>query len=237
MKQLSTMSRQQHHIPVSSTRRLPLLALAVVGGIASAAPAEATMLTVLPPSYYLFYQNVGPNVYVLNDPRPGGEFISFGADNVVPNGNAATNGVGVATTGFATTTNFATGAPLPSHLLGIEFNPSPLTPNYFAGALSLCTPNCTPLSNHNPANLINPWTITFQNPATSNGSVSNTLSLSGPGEIPFVNSIQLSVTNNLSTFSWSPPARHEHRRWLQDTNLSKRGWDTCEYRSRIDFRG
>jgi hypothetical protein len=74
---------RHYHIPVSITHRLRLLAIAVVGGIASAAPAEATMLTVLPPSYYLFYQNVGPNDYVLNDPRPGGEFISFGADNVV----------------------------------------------------------------------------------------------------------------------------------------------------------
>ena len=109
------MSCQQHHIPVSSVRRSPLLALAVVGAIASAAPA-ATKLAVIGP--YLFYQNVGPNVYVLGAPNPGGEDILFGADNVIPNGNAATNGVGVATTGFATTTNVATGATLSSPSLG-----------------------------------------------------------------------------------------------------------------------
>jgi hypothetical protein len=143
MKHLSSMSRQQHQIWASSTRRLPLLALAVVGGIAVAAHANATTLTVGGP--YLFYQNVGPNVYVLNDPRPGGQDILFGADNVIPNGNAATNGVGVATTGFSTTTKVATGATLS---FGIEFNPSPIiSPNFFAGAISLCTPNCPPLSN------------------------------------------------------------------------------------------
>jgi hypothetical protein len=211
MKHLSSrtlaMSRQQHHISASSTRRLPLLALAVIGAIASSSSARATMLTVLPSSYYLFYQNVSPNDYVLGPLRPGGQDVLFGAGNVIPNGNATTNGVGVATTGFATTTNFATGATLS---FGIEFNPSPIiSPNFFAGATSICTPNtpnCSPLSNHNPMNLTKPWTITFQNAGTSNGSTSNTLSLFGPGVIPFVNSIQLSVANNLSTFSWSPPA-------------------------------
>ncbi len=194
-----------YHILVSGTRMLLLLAIAVAEAIISASSADATVLTVTGP--YLFYQNVGPNVYVLGAPNPGGEDILFGAGSVIPNGNAATNGVGVATTGFATTTNVATGATLTSPLLRIEFNPSPIiSPNFFAGAISLCTPNCTPLSNHNPANLTNPWTITFQNAGTSNGSVSNPLSLSGPGVIPFVNSIQLSVANNLSTFSWSPPA-------------------------------
>jgi hypothetical protein len=36
-------------------------------------------------------------------------------------------------------------------------------------------------------------------------SVSRTLSLAGPGEIPFVNSVTLSGTAQTPTFSWSPP--------------------------------
>lgn len=83
---------------------------------------------------------------------------------------------------------------------------SPVTPNFFSGLLTICTTNCAPTANNNPANLTGPWTLNFSNPNTTNGAVSDTLSLVGPGEIPFVNSITLSGTSALPTFSWTPPA-------------------------------
>jgi hypothetical protein len=65
--------------------------------------------------------------------------------------------------------------------------------------------NCTPSGNNNPSNLTGPWTLTFQNAGTTPTTVSNTLSLVGPGEIGFPQSITLSGTSANPTFSWSPP--------------------------------
>ena len=178
------MSHQQRHIPASSgTFRLLLLAIAVVGAITSSASAHATALTVS--NLYLYYANVGPNVVdVLS-----GETIQFGGD-AVPNGNAATNGVGVATIGFATTTDLDNDN---TYTFTMNFNPGSTDENRYTGAISPIIPT-------------SPWTLSFQNASTTPTSVSNTLSLVGTGAIPFVNSITLSGTSATPEFSWTPPA-------------------------------
>ncbi len=115
---------------------------------------------------------------------------------MIPNGSGT--GGFPATTGSATTTNLATGNEVPRT---IPFLPAPVTPNFFQGSFAISS---NPTGNNNPNNLTGPWTITFQNRATTPTSVSNTLSLLG-GEIPFVNSVTLSGTSANPTFSWSAP--------------------------------
>jgi hypothetical protein len=193
LKGLAT-SRHQH-VRFSSARMLLLLAIGIVGAIASSSAARATVLTVTGPS--LWYINISPSALF----GAGSERILFAGDSVIPNGSGL--GGFPATTGFATTTNLSTGDTI-THAIG--FDPSPISPNFFAGSTSICTMACTPSGNNNPINLQGPWTITFQNPGTAPTSVSNILSLAGPGEIPFVSSITLSGTSAQPTFSWSPPA-------------------------------
>ena len=131
-------------------------------------------------------------------PAPG-DYIAVSADTVIPNGNATTNGVGVATIGVATTTNVDTGNAITDT---INYNPDPDNENQFYRAVSVCTTNCTSSGNNNPSNLTNPWTLTFQNPNTTNMNVSDTLSLVG-SEIGPAQSITLSQTNGYPTFNWS----------------------------------
>jgi PEP-CTERM motif len=148
----------------------------------------------------LYYTNFGPlptGAPLGIAPAPG-DYIAVSADTVIPNGNAASNGVGAATTGLATTTNVDTGNTI-THT--INYSPNPDSENQFYRALSICTTNCTPSGNNNPINLTNPWTLTFQNPNTTNMSVSKTLSLVG-GEIGPAQNITLSKTNGYPTFSW-----------------------------------
>ena len=172
-----------------------LIALGIAG---LSSLAHAAALTVPTSDVFLQYINASPSsLFGL-----GGEDIRYGANNVVPNGDAATNGVGVATTGIATTTNIATAA-LISH--SIPFFPGPADPDNFQGSFAICTTACSPSAPNNPVNLTGPWTITFKNTATSPTSVSNTLTLQG-SEIPFVNTVTLSGTSANPTFSWTPPA-------------------------------
>jgi hypothetical protein len=165
-----------------------LLFLGLSAGLGS--PAKATTLTVS--DVYLQYYNVGPN----NLDFSSGEFVRYGASSAVPNGSGGT-------TGSASTTNATTGNPINRNIF---WDTSPASPNFFSGLLPICTTTCTPTGNNNPANLTNPWTITFSNPSTTPTSVPNTLSLAGPGEIPFVNSVSLSGTATAPVFSWTPPA-------------------------------
>jgi hypothetical protein len=190
-------ARSRRHRILFSAARTLLIAIGVVG-ISTA--SGATALTVSPTNgYFLQYTNNSPSLLF----GSGGETIRYGAGSVVPNGNAATNGVGVATTGIATTTNLDTSNTL---TFAVPSDASPVAPNSFQGSFLICTTNCTPSGNNNPSNLIGPWTITFQNTATTPTSASNAISLAGPGEIPFVNSVTLSGTSANPTFSWSPPA-------------------------------
>jgi len=193
LKGLAT-SRHQH-IRFSGARMLLLLAIGIVGAIANSSAARATVLTATGPS--LWYINTSPSALF----GAGSERLLFAGDSVIPNGSGL--GGFPATTGFATTTNLNTGDTI-THAIG--FDPSPISPNFFAGSTAICTMACTPSGNNNPINLKGPWTITFQNPGTVPTSVSNILSLAGPGEIPFVSSITLSGTSAQPTFSWSPPA-------------------------------
>jgi Fibronectin type III domain/PEP-CTERM motif len=164
--------------------------LTVLGIVSLSSSAHATTLNVIGPA--LYYLNVGANPLGITP----GESIAFSADSVTPNGTSGT-------TGFATTTNVTTLAPL---TLPLPFHPEPDANNLFYNQLFLCTTpnNCTPTSNNNPANLTAPWTLTFQNPNTNPTNVSNTLSLVS-SQIPLAQSIILSGTTANSTFTWSPP--------------------------------
>jgi PEP-CTERM motif len=174
----------------TSLSRIGTLSLLI--GFAGSPHANAVLLTAS--DFYLQYINNSPSVIF----GAGGQQIRFGAAKVLPNGDAMNNGVGVATTGTATTINTATNL---SVTRTIPFDPGPVDPYFYQGIFTITN---NPIGNRNPANLMNPWTITFSNPATSNGSVSDTISLQG-GEIPFVNSVTLSGTSAAPTFSWSPP--------------------------------
>jgi hypothetical protein len=155
-----------------------------------AIPAHADLITISDP--FLQYYNVGPN----NLDFTTGQSIRYGATSVVPNGAGGT-------TGFATTTNVSTGNTITRN---VNFDSSPALPNFFSGLISLCTTSCGANANNNPANLTKPWTLTFNNAGTSPTSASTTLSLAGPGQVPFVNSVTLSGTAQAPTFSWTPPA-------------------------------
>jgi hypothetical protein len=151
--------------------------------IGVSASAQAAALTVSGP--FLYYANQGPDALF----GPGGEYIAYGANSVVPTGG---------TTGLATTTNIDTGS-----LIALPIQPDfgPVQPDLYYSQLLLCSTNC-PSANNNPNNLTGPWTLAFNNAGTS---VPNTLSLSGPGEIGFAQSVTLSGTSANPTFSWSPP--------------------------------
>lgn len=193
-------SRDMAHAGIAdrpAARILLPLTLGVLGAIAGTSLAHATALTVTGPA--LYFTNFGPlpTGALQLAPAPG-DYIAVSADTVIPNGDAATNMVDVATTGVATTTNANTGNTI---TIPINFNPQPDNENQFYTAVSICTTACTPSGNNNPNNLTNPWTLTFQNPETTPTSVSNSLSLVG-GEIGPAQNITLSETNGYPTFSW-----------------------------------
>jgi len=92
-----------------AARILLSLSFGVLGLVAGTSAAHATALTVAGPA--LYYTNFGPlpaGAPLQIAPAPGA-YIAVSADTVIPNGNAATNGVRVATSGLAATTNFDTG--------------------------------------------------------------------------------------------------------------------------------
>ena len=204
--------QRQHQIPV----RRVLTLLIAIGGLGISSGADATALTVPVSSTLLQFENLSPSILF----GSGGERVRYGANNVVPNGDAATNGVGVATTGSATTVNLATGNTISRN---INFDPGPADPDYFQGSFLI---SANPLSYNNPQNLTNPWTITFQNSATTNTSVSNTLSLQG-GEIPFVNSVTLSGTSAKAYPSASGATKC----------CNRRGWFVIEHITNISSSG
>jgi hypothetical protein len=148
-------------------------------------PADAAIIITDP---FLQYYEVGPN----NLNFSSGDFIRYGATSVTPN-------VVAGTTGTATTTNVTTGATITRNMVGQS---SPATPNFFSGLLGI-----SPTTNVNPANLTNPWTLTFTNAGTTPTSATATVALApGSGLIPFVNSVTLSGTAAAPTFSWTPPS-------------------------------
>lgn len=110
-----------------------------------------------------------------------GQFLRFGANSVTPNGFAGT-------TGSATTTNLLNGNPVQRD---INFNPSPLLPNFFERRVGV-----------NPG-FLGPWTLTFTNGADSSQRVVQMLP--GAQVAPFVNSITMSGTSANPTFTWTAP--------------------------------
>jgi len=185
-------------------RDLLLLATGIVGGVVSnSSPVHATALSVSQP--FLYYENASPSVLF----GAGGELIGYGADNVTPNGTGGT-------TGFATVAG-ANGTITRS----ISYQPSaaPLVPNFFSGSISLAA------ANNDGINLSSPWTITFQNSGTTPTSVSNTLFLVGPGELPLINSVTISGTTAQPTLQLVASARSYGQR-LPHTDLAKFHWAT-----------
>ena len=163
--------------------RMVLITLAMAG---LSSVAQATPLNVT--DVFLQYFNDSSSLLY----GSGGEMIRYGSDSVIPNGDAGT-------TGTATTTNLSTNNTVSRT---VPFLPAPDDPNFFEGSF-LISSNAS--SDRNPSNLTGPWTITFQNTTTTPTSVTNTISLAGPGEIPLVNNVTLSGTKTNPTFSWSPP--------------------------------
>ena len=170
--------------------RSSLVAGALVGCTTAETVSSAhAQLSVSGP--FLQWDNEGPNDLSFSS----GEFIRSGADSVVPNGFNGTSGT-------ANTINLTTGGLITRTLTPLT---SAVTPNFFSNLFAICTSNCSPTANNNPANLLGPWILAFSNPSTTNSPVLDNLSLAGTGEIPFVNSIALSGTSQYPTFSWSPP--------------------------------
>jgi hypothetical protein len=147
----------------------------------------ASPITISDP--YIQWYNLGPN----NLNVGSGEFVRFGATSVVPNGPSG------GTTGIGTTINPANGATVNVNLNGTT---SAATPNFFEGRIGVCASSCGPNSINNPANLTNPFTLSFSN-GTDTAQV--TKSLAGQGEIRFVQSVTLSGTPQAPVFSWTPP--------------------------------
>jgi hypothetical protein len=157
-------------------------------GVLACTNAFASPITITDP--YLQWFNLGPN----NLSFGSGQFVRYGATSVVPNGPSG------GTTGTATTTNAATNTVV--NLNNMIGTTSPAVPNFFEGRLAVCTSSCGPNAITNPANMTNPFTMTFQNEANT---AQVTRSLVGAGEIPFVQSVTLSGTPQAPVFSWTPP--------------------------------
>jgi hypothetical protein len=139
---------------------------------------------------YVQWFNLGPN----NLSFGSGQFVRYGATSVVPNGPSG------GTTGTATTINAATNNVV--NLNNMIGTTSPAVPNFFEGRLAVCTSSCGANAITNPANMTNPFTMTFHNQADT-AQVAR--SLVGAGEIPFVQSVTLTGTPQAPVFSWTPP--------------------------------
>ncbi len=110
-----------------------------------------------------------------------GQFFRVGANSIAPNANAAT-------TVTSSTVNTVTNATVTR---SVNFNPSPLLPNFFSSKYSI-----------NLA-LFGPYTLTATNGVNT---ASATLQLpAGTAIAPFVQSISLAGTAANPTFTWSAP--------------------------------
>jgi hypothetical protein len=175
---------------MSISRGRILIACLVSGLYCGTALANPITIT----DAYLQWFNIGPN----NLQFGSGDFVRYGATSVVPNGPSG------GTTGSATTTNPGNNNAT-VNLNNMIGTTSAATPNFFEGRLTVCTSSCGANSIHNPANLTNPFTLTFNNAVNTVNTAQATLSLAGQGEIPFVQSVTLSGTAQAPVFSWTPP--------------------------------
>src|SRR3981189_967816 len=164
---------------MSISRGRILIACLVSGLYCGTALANPITIT----DAYLQWFNIGPN----NLPFGSGDFVRYGATSVVPNGPSG------GTTGSATTTNPGNNNAT-VNLNNMIGTTSAATPNFFEGRLTVCQSSGGANSIHNPANLTNPFTLTFNNAVNTVNTAQSTLSLAGQGEIPFVQSVTLSGT-------------------------------------------
>jgi len=144
---------------------LSLLACATFG--AAAAP-----ITITQPFFNLEHRNVNSLGWAV------GDFVRFGANSVVPNGDHGTTGVAIRDSDHLTR--------------NLVFAPFPLSPNWFVRNLA-----------DDPNLYRGNWTLQFSNGAdTATAAVSLAQNAQ---QAPFVHSITLSGTSLNPTFSWSPP--------------------------------
>lgn len=166
---------------MKTTHFIAFACAGVLFGSSLISQANANPLTVTNP--YLQLLNVSGNSVGATP----GERIRFGANNVVPNGDAGTTGL--ATTTY-TSPNY--GCDLGCLVeVPIPFSPDPVAPNFFGRTIPF------------DSGLLDPWTLTF----TNGGDTSQTtLGFNGATAPPaFVTSITLSGSSANPTFTWTPP--------------------------------
>ena len=161
-------------------RRMHFAAAAISATIIYGSQAVAAPINISTP--FINFENRAINSLGFGN----GQFLRVGANSVVPNGLGGTTGV--ASLGG---TSFQT---------AIDFNPSPVVPNFFNRFLSVSPQQVA------GGAIFNPWTLTFTNNVnTSNTAQAVVQMLPGAQMAPFVNSITLSGTSANPTFGWTPP--------------------------------
>jgi hypothetical protein len=115
-----------------------------------------------------------------------GDYIRFGANSVVPNGDSGT-------TGLATFFNTSNNQTITRQ---INFTPNPFVPNFFTRSI--------PYEDR----FVVPWTISFSNnTGGTTDAFSELLSFpSGTFRLPVVHSISMSGSSVFPTFTWTPPS-------------------------------
>ncbi len=156
------------------------MALALAAAVLGASQALAAPVTITTP--FINFENRAINSLGFT----AGQTLRIGANGVSPNGLGGT--IGVASLGGTT---FQT---------SINFEPSPVVPNFFVRHLAV-----TPQLLASGA-VGNPWTLVFSNNVnTVNSAQAVVQMLPGAAIAPFVNTITLSGTSANPTFSWTPP--------------------------------
>ena len=163
-----------------TTREARAAAVALAAVFLGAAQALATPVTITTP--FINFENRAINSLGFGN----GQFLRVGANSVVPNSLGGTTGVAsLGGTSFQTS---------------INFDPSPVAPNFFSRYLAV-TPQLLA-----GGGASNPWTLTFtNNVGTANTAQAVVQMLPGAQMAPFVNSITLSGTSANPAFTWTPP--------------------------------
>lgn len=155
--------------PIRRIHRHAAALLAVLGVFAS--PAWAVPISIFSPFMNLEHRNYNSMGFGV------GEFVRFGANGVVPNGDSGTTGVAIKSSDGTT--------------LSLNFAPFPLAPNWFARYLT-----DSPIYRGD-------WTLRFTN--GSDVATAAVSLLETATQAPFINSITLSGTSLAPTFTWAPP--------------------------------
>ena len=132
--------------------------------LAIAAPWQAFANPVTVTRPFLQLNHFGVNSLGFNGGNAG-DFIRFGADSVTPNGSNGTTGLASTCNTVLSPLNNCTNTINGLVTRTINFNPSPLNPNFFVRDITY------------NSQLLGPWTIAFTNNVTTPNTTANTLSL------------------------------------------------------------